>query len=258
MIILDLIRSKGELNLKWIFGDSDEGSDEPSWIDYILAWFKTPDPSRDRMEWEVEKFGERDDTWSDFHLFHGEWVEIINKKEWYESPHVPQIYTDHKKILKQNMQLTRPFESWYAERMSDGDFESRMNVGGEGTGDLALPSENGFYKIEIEISLPGGPPSGENDACLVEYFVKGSIKYDIPDGITFLPRIIAYPLNKFFKWAFLEFVGEEQIEYDGEFTREKINEYFQYLRKYHGEEPLQAKSRQAEFRPSVDNGVFFQ
>lgn len=237
---------------------SDE--EEPGFLDSMMAWLRTPDPDedKDREHWEYERFGEKDDVWSDFHLFHGDWIEVINKKEWYESPHVPQIYTDHKKILKQNMQLTRPFESWYQQKVDSGDFGSKMNVGGEGTSSLDLPSGNGKYKIEIEISLPGGPPSGENDACLVEYFVKGSIQYDVPGGVTFLPRFVAYPLNSFFKWAFLEFIAEEQIEYDGEFVREKINEYFQYLRKYHGEEPMQAKSRQAVFEPSVEDGVFFQ
>ena len=225
----------------------------------FLPMLQTPGTIKDWYSHDQEeKYEEKDDVWSDFHLFHGDWIEVINKKEWYDSPHVPQIYTDHKKILKQNMQLTRPFESWYQQKVDTGDFGSKMNVGGEGSSNLDLPSGNGKYKIEIEISLPGGPPSGENDACLVEYFVKGSIQYDVPGGVTFLPRFIAYPLNSFFKWAFLEFIAEEQIEYDGEFVREKINEYFQYLRKYHGEEPMQAKSRQAVFEPSVEDGVFFQ
>lgn len=233
--------------------------DEPSLFDKFLAWFKTPDPDGEREDWEVDKFEEKDRIWEEFPLFDGEWIEIINKKEWYNSPNVPQIYTDHKKILKQNMQLCRPFEHWYAEKVDDGEFESRMNVGGEGCKTLELPSENGEFKLEIEISLPGGPPSGENDACLVEYFVRGKIKYtEIPEGMNFLPRVLAYPLNRFFKWAFLEFIGEEQIEYDGEYVRERINEYFQYLRKYHGEEPMQTKSRQAAFEPAVEEGVFFR
>jgi hypothetical protein len=239
---------------------SDEETDLGTSLKRLfLPMLQTPGTIKDWYSHEQkEKYEEKDEVWSDFHLFHGDWIEVINKKEWYESPHVPQIYTDHKKILKQNMQLTRPFESWYQQKVDTGDFGSKMNVGGEGTSSLELPSGNGKYKIEIEISLPGGPPSGENDACLVEYFVKGSIQYDVPGGVSFLPRFIAYPLNSFFKWAFIEFIAEEQIEYDGEFVREKINEYFQYLRKYHGEEPMQAKSRQAVFEPSVEDGVFFQ
>ena len=245
--------------VKKVFGGSDDEDSGPGWFSRnILPWLHTP--GTDRIEGEhfseEEKFGEKDDVWSDFHLFHGDWVEVVNKKEWYNSPHVPQIYTDHKKILKQNMQLCRPFETWYAERLDDGDFESHMEVGK--FDELDLPSGNGSVRIDIEISLPGGPPSGENDACLVEYFVKGKLKYDVPGGIDFLPRFLAYPLNRFFKTAYLRYIAEEQIQYDGEYTREKVNEYFQYLRKYHGEEPLQAKSRQAHFKPAVDDGVFFQ
>jgi hypothetical protein len=123
--------------------------------------------------------------------------------------------------------------------------------------DETLPSDNGEFRLEMLLETKN-PPSGENDACLIEYFVKGKIRYDIPQGITFLPRIIARPLNRFFKWAFFKWIGEEQIEYDGEYAQEKVNEYFQYLRKYHGEEPLQAKSRQAEFKPATEEGVFFQ
>jgi len=245
--IIDKIKNKNKKN-------SDNG---PSFTNKFLAWFRTPDPEKKkgRNEWEYKKFGEKHDIWHEFDLFKGsEWVKLINKKEWYDSPNVPQIYTDHKKILKQNMQLNRPFETWYAERVDDGDFESRMYVDGDG-----LPSGNGNYRLNIEISLPSGAPSGENNAALVEYYVEGKMKYtNIPGGINFLPRIIAYPLNRFFKWAYLEFIGEEQMEYDGEYVREKVNEYFQYLRKYHGEEPLQAKTRQASYQPSVENGVFFQ
>ena len=238
--------------------DSDDG---PGWFSRnILPWLHFQGSIKDWYTDEMkEKFGKGDDVWRDFHLFHGDWIQITNKKEWYDSPNVPQIYGDHKKILKQNMQLTRPFETWYAERLDDGDFESHMNVGGEGSSSLSLPSGNGKYKIEIEIGLPAGAPSGENDAATVEYFVKAHLKYtEIPDGVDFLPRFIAYPLNSFFKSVFLQFIAEEQIEYDGEFVREKVNEYFQYLRKYHGEEPLQAKSRQAAFKPAVEDGVFFQ
>ncbi|QGA79916.1 hypothetical protein [Candidatus Nanohalobium constans] len=236
---------------------SDSGKDNNvGWFSRnILPWLHTPDTYKveGKNFDEEEAFEKGDNVWHDFHLFHGDWVEVVNKKEWYDSPHVPQIYANHKKILKQNMQLNRPFEEWYAEKIDNGDFESHMYVNGDG-----LPSGNGDYRIYIEIDSVGAP-SGENDACTVEYFVKGKLKYDkIPGGIDFLPRFIAYPLNRFFKWAYLEMLAEEQIEYDGEYVREKVNEYFQYLRKYHGEEPLQTKSRQAVFKPAVEDGVFFQ
>jgi hypothetical protein len=228
---------------------------EPGFLSkYILPWLHTPGTYKvgEDGHYEEENFKEADDVWSDFHLFHDEWIEVMNKKEWYDSPNVPQIYTDHKKIVKQNMGLSRPFETFYYENADNGDFTSEMYVPG---GDL--PSGNGELRIEIDIDTQN-PPSGENDACLVEYFVSGKIKYDVPGGIDFLPRFIAYPLNRFFKWAYLENMAEEQIEYDGEYARERINEYFQYIRKYHGEEPLQSKSRQAVFKPSVEDGVFFQ
>jgi hypothetical protein len=230
---------------------SDE---EPTFLDTLMAWMRTPDPDekKGREHWEYEKFGESDEVWSDFHLFHDDWVEIANKKEWYDSPHVPQIYTDHKKIVKQNMGMNRPFEEFYYENADNGDFTSEMYVEDNG-----LPSGNGNLRLYIDIDTQN-PPSGENDACLVEYFVKGKINYKVPDGVDFLPRFIAYPINRFFKWAYLEFLAEEQIEYDGEYAQERINEYFQYIRKYHGEEPTQSKSRQAVFKPSVEDGVFFQ
>ncbi|MEF8880411.1 MAG: hypothetical protein V5A72_01100 [Candidatus Nanohaloarchaea archaeon] len=211
-------------------------------MDSILYWFEFPEPEAN----------EEDNVWSQFHLFDGDWVEIMNKKEYYNSPHVPSIYTEHKKIVKQNMGMEKPFESYYYQNVDNGSFASVMEIK-----DSVLPSGNGELKLDVEIETVG-PPSGENNACEVEYFVKGSIRYDIPNGIDFLPRILARPLNRFFKWAFFKFIGEEQIEYDGEYAKERINEYFQYIRKYHGEEPLQTKSRQAVFKPSVKDGVFFQ
>lgn len=230
---------------------SDE--EEPGFLDILIGWMRTPDPSRSkgRPDWEEDKFA-KDDIWRNFHLFHDEWIEIINKKEWYDSPHVPQIYTDHKKIVKRNMGMNRPFEYFYFEHADSSSFESQMHIEDNG-----LPSGNGNFRLDVDIETQN-PPSGENDACLVEYFVKGEVTYDIPQGIDFLPRFIAYPLNRFFKWAYLEFLAEEQIEYDGEYAQERVNEYFQYLRKYHGEEPIQTKSRQAVFKPSVEDGVFFQ
>ena len=230
-----------------------EHDNTPSFIDSLMAWVRTPDPDKKkgRDDWEYHKFEESDDVWSDFHLFHGDWIEIMNKKEWYDSPHVPQIYTDHKKIVRKNMGMSRPEETFYFQSVDDNSFASNLEV------DEGLPSGNGKFRLEIEIETIT-PPSGENDACTVEYFVTGKIKYSVPGGIDFLPRFLAYPLNRFFKLAYLEFIAEEQIEYDGEYARERINEYFQYLRKYHGEEPLQAKSRQAVFKPKVEDGVFFQ
>lgn len=231
------------------------GNEKPGFTEKLLAWFKTPDPEekKGRPDWEYEKFGERDDVWSGFELFHGDWVELMNKKEWYDAPHVPQIYKDHKKITRQNMEMDgRPFETFYYENADTHEFESNMWVE-----DGDLPSGNGKLRLYIEIGSKN-PPSGENDACLVEYFVKARMKYNVPQGIDFLPRFLAYPLNRFFKWAFFQFIAEDQIEYDGEYAVERVNEYFQYLRKYHGEEPLQAKSRQAVFKPAVDEGVFFQ
>lgn len=201
---------------------------------------------------QKEKYEEKDDIWSEFHLFHDEWIEIKNKKEWYDSPHVPQIYTDHKKIVKRNMGMERPEEYFYFQHNDTSGFESKMWIE-----DGDLPSGIGEFRLDVDIETQS-PPSGENDACLVEYFVKGEVKYDVPGGIDFLPRFLAYPLNRFFKWAYIEFVAEEQIEYDGEYAQERVNEYFQYIRKYHGEEPIQTKSRQAVFKPSVKDGVFFQ
>jgi len=71
-------------------------------------------------------------------------------------------------------------------------------------------------------------------------------------------RFLAYPINRFFKWAFVKYIGEELIDRDGEYARERTTEYFQYLRKYHGEEPTQTKTRQAEFKPVPEEGIFFQ
>jgi hypothetical protein len=241
--------------LKKLFTLSGENT---GWIGRnIMPWLHTPGTYKAGEDGHIEeeKFEEKDDVWSEFHLFHDDWIEVINKKEWYDAPQVPQIYKAHKKIVKQNMGMSRPFEKYYEEKVETGDFASEMRVD---DGD-SLPSGLGEFRLEIDISLPGGPPSGENDACNVEYFVRGKLNYDkVPGGIDFLPRFLAYPLNRFFKWAFIEFVAEEQIEYDGEYARERVNEYFQYLRKYHGEEPLQSKSRQAVYEPVVEDGVFFQ
>lgn len=205
-------------------------------------WFSAPDPDGH----------EPDNIWSDFHIFDGHWIEIQNRMDRYESPNVPQIYKDHKYIMKQNMGMSRPEEVYYEQNVDDGDFASTM----EATD--SLPSgDEGEYKITTEIGT-GYPPSGENDFALVDYVVTTEIKYDMPNGITFLPRIIARPLNQFFKWAFLRYIGEETVDRDGEYAIEKTTEYFQYLRKYHGEEPIQTKTRKAEYTPMPEEGIFFQ
>lgn len=192
---------------------------------------------------------EEDNIWRDFPLFNEE-VDLINKKEWYEAPHVPSIYSDHEEIIE-NAGFDGPTETYYEENLDSGDFESKMNTSAD------LPSDNGELKLNITIDTKY-PPSGENNACLVEYFVEASIDYDVPGGVDFLPRFLARPLNRFFKWAYIKILAEEQIEYDGEWAREKVNHYFQHLRKYHGEEPLQAKSRRARFKPAIEDGIFFQ
>lgn len=194
----------------------------------------------------------KDNIWSDFHIFDGHWIHIQNRREWYESPNVPSIYADHKNIMKQNMGMDRPEENYYEQNVDDGGFASEMHAIEE------LPSgRGGKVKIETNISTKN-PPSGENDFCMVEYVVDTYIKYDIPNGVTFLPRIIARPINRFFKWAFLNHIGEEIVEYDGEYARERTTEYMQYIRKYHGEEPTQTRKRQAAYKPSFEDGIFFQ
>ncbi len=227
--------------------DEDPGFIEKS----IMPWFRTPDPdgSKDRPEPDKE-FQERDNIWSDFHLFDGHWIRVSNKVEWYESPNVPKIYAEHKYIFR-NIDMGRPYEKFYMENLDSGEFASDM----ENSGDL--PSGKGKFRIEPSIETKY-PPSGDNDFCLVEYNVDARLKYSMPGGVSILPRFLAYPLNRFYKWAFLKFLGEEMIEHDGEFARQKLIEYFEYIRKYHGEEPVQSKTREASFKPAVEEGVFFQ
>ncbi len=210
-------------------------------LDRIGYWFELPSPDSH----------EEDNIWHDFHLFNNEWVDIQNRMEWYESPNVPSIYADHKYIMKQNMQMPRPEEIFYSQNVDTDGFRSDI----DGTDDL--PSGRGRYRISVTIRTKR-PPEGENDFAMVEYLVDTRIKYDMPKGIDFLPRFIARPLNRLFRRAFIRYVGEEMIEYDGEFAIEKTREYFQYLRKYHGEEPIQTKSRQARFAPAPEEGIFFQ
>lgn len=218
-----------------------ENNKEGAFASALNYWFGFPDPKKN----------EDDNVWSDFHIFDGEWIKIQNRKEWYESPNVPQIYEDHKYIFDQNMGVGRPEEVYYQQNVDNGGFESIMFA----TEDL--PSDRGKLKIKTHITTKNAP-SGENDFCMVEYLVDTYIQYNIPKGVTFLPRIIARPLNRFFKWAFFNHIGEEIVEYDGEYARERTTEYLQYIRKYHGEEPTQTKTRQAVYKPSYDEGIFFQ
>lgn len=207
----------------------------------LKYWFSPPKPHED----------EEDNIWHDFHIFDGEWIEIQNRVDWYESPNLPSIYEDHKYIMKQNMGMSRPEETYYQQNIDTNLFKSDMYA------DDDLPSGRGQVRIETEIWTKT-PPSGENDFGMVEYLVRTNISYNIPNGVTFLPRILARPLNKFFRWAFVKFIGEEMVERDGEYALEKAREYYDYIRKYHGEEPIQTKSRRAEFEPAIKEGVFFQ
>ncbi|MFB6245248.1 MAG: hypothetical protein ABEJ03_02775 [Candidatus Nanohaloarchaea archaeon] len=228
-----------------IFSNSD-GHDDDDHAGPFKYWLlETPDPHEHH----------EDNPWADFHLFNDEWIQVQNRLEWYESPNVPDIYKNHKYLFKQNMEMSggRPEEVYYEENASSGEFASTMYI----TDDL--PSGfNGEMRIKTEIGTKS-PPSGENDFALVEYNVDTEMKYSgVPKGITFLPRILARPMNRMMKWLFFLFIGEEIVDRDGEYAIERTNEYFQYLRKYHGEEPSQAKSRQAEFTPLPDDGIFFE
>lgn len=230
--------------------------DEPGFIKRrILPWFHFPGTDSDDKNYYTEHmehhFGHIDDIWHHFDLFDGEFHEIQNRVDWYESPKVPRIYKDHVYIFKQNMDMGRPDEVYYEENVDSRKFKSRIMKTEE------LPSGRGNLRIESTIDLKT-PPSGENDFAMVEYFVRTELQYDVPAGVEKLPRILAYPLNRVFKWAFFQFIAEEMVDYDGEYARERTTEYIQYVRKYHGEEPTQTKTRQAEFKPVPEEGIFFQ
>ncbi|MFP4038743.1 MAG: hypothetical protein ACLFTA_03095 [Candidatus Nanohaloarchaea archaeon] len=213
----------------------------------ILPWFHFPGTYKIEDE---ERFKERDSLWSDIHLFQGDWVTIQTKLEWYESPNVPTIYKEHKYVFG-NIDMGRAYEKFYYEHRDTGEFEAVMDNSED------LPSDKGSLRITPSIKTKA-PPGGENNFAFVEYQVDLDIKYDMPSGIQLLPRILAYPLNKLFKKAFMSFIAEEMVEYDGEYARQRLYDYFQYIRKYHGEEPLQSKTRESEFKPAVKDGVFFQ
>lgn len=210
-------------------------------LDPILYWFRFPKPGEDHD----------DDPWHHNPIFTGDWVKVKNRKEWYESPHIVSIYEDHKKILNVNMEMSKPIERYYFQHVDNGGFRSVMTSDGD------LPSSIGDYRIHTRLRTKA-PPSGENNFGLIEYSTTLQVKYNPPEGITKLPRILARPLNQFFKWAYLKWIGEEVMEHDSEFAQEQLNTYFQYLRRYHGEEPLQSKTRQELYKPPTDEGTFFK
>lgn len=216
---------------------SDE---DKSFIDRIAYWFKTPDPDED----------DHDDIWHHEEIFSGDWVEIQNRAEWYESPNVVTVYKDHKYILDQNMEMGKPDETFYFQNVDSREFKSVMEVKED------LPGGWGELMLQITPKTKS-PPSEDNDFAMMEYFVSLKIRYDLPPGVKFLPRIIARPLNSFFQRVFEKYVLEEVLEYDIEYARERLIEYYDYIRKYHGEEPIQTKSRQTAYHP-MDEHRFFE
>lgn len=221
---------------------------EPTFLGKIACWFHLPDTYD--SDYEEHRFHEADDIWHHEEVFSGEKFLVENTTEWYESPNVPTIYADHKYIFNQNMDLGKPFEKYYEQNADDGNFKSVMLA------DEDLPSDNGKVYIKTTISTKSAP-SGENNFAMVDYSAELRIEYDLPSGIRWLPRIIANPLNNLFRYYFIRYIGEEMLEYDIEYSRERFREYFDYIRKYHGEEPVQTKSRQAHFSTPYD-GLFFE
>lgn len=207
----------------------------------LMEWFELPNPD-DR---------EIDNVWSDFHVFNNEWQLVQNRMEWYESPNVPQIYKDHKYIFDKNMEMGKPEETFYYQNVDSDDFASEMFI------DETLPSNRGKMRLEIALETKY-PPSGENNFAMVQYVVDTKMKYDMPRSVKYLPRIFALPLAYTYRWMFMLFIAEEMVHRDGEYAIERGQQYFQYIRKYHGEEPAQTKSRQAHFTPLPENGIFFE
>ena len=146
--------------------------------------------------------------------------------------------------------MGKPTEKYYEQNVDSDEFKSNMII------DENLPSDRGNLKIDTTVKTKS-PPSGENNFAMMDYSVKLFIKYDRVDGIKWLPRVIANPLNSLFRYYFVRYIGEEMLEYDVEYSRERVIEYFQYLRKYHGEEPVQSRTRQSEFETPWD-GTFFE
>lgn len=212
-----------------------------------LYWFRTPKPNDN----------EKDDIWSEHPIFNSDDVEVTNRVEWYESPNVPSIYKDHKHIFKKQMDLARPEETYFFQNLDSNEFRSQMKIGDGNFGHLELPSELGHFHIETRIRTKS-PPSGDNEFALVEYFSRVFVNYSAPQGVTILPRFVARPINMFFRWAFLKYIGEDAVEEDGEYARQQLTEYFQYLRKYHGEEPVQTKTRLEEPPEVPEDGTFFR
>lgn len=233
--------------LKDLFAMRDDDG-EPTFLGKLACYFHTPGTYN--TDWEEEKFHEADDVWHHEEIFNGDYHLIESSIEWYESPNVPTVYTDHKYIFNQNMGMGKPTEKYYEQNVDSDDFKSNMIIR-EG-----LPSERGKLKIDTTVKTKSSP-SGENNFAMVDYSVKLFIKYSEVDGIEWLPRFIANPLNSLFRYYFVRYIGEEMLEYDIEYSRERMIEYFDYLRKYHGEEPVQSKTRQEHFETPWE-GTFFE
>lgn len=148
------------------------------------------------------------------------------------------------------MDMGKPFETYYEQNVDDGNFRSNMKA------DESLPSDRGNVIIKTDIKTKSAP-SGENNFAMVDYSAELYIEYKRISGIEWLPRILANPLNRMFRYYFIRYIGEEMLQYDIEYSRERLREYFDYIRKYHGEEPVQTKSRQAHFKTPYD-GLFFE
>lgn len=223
--------------------------EDMDFLNKLACWFHSPGTYK--SDWEEERFEHGDDIWHHHEVFSGDKILIETSTEWYESPRVPNIYKNHKYLFNQNMNLGKPFEYYYEQNADTGEFRSQMEV------DEDLPSDNGSLWIEPDIKTKSAP-SGENNFAMVDYTVSLYIEYgEIPGGIKWLPRVLAYPLNSLFRYYFIRYVGEEMLEYDIEYARERVREYWDYVRKYHGEEPIQTKSRQAHFESPYE-GTFFE
>lgn len=225
-----------------------EESEEPGFFGKLACWFHFP--GTEKSDWEEEHFHEIDDIWHHEEIFSGDKFLIENATEWYESPNVPTIYSEHKYIFNNNMGISKPFEKYYEQNVDSGEFRSTM----EATD--GLPSGRGELTLETNIWTKS-PPSGDNEFAMVDYSVQLFVEYDIPDGIEFLPRFLAHPLNKLFQRYFINYIGEEMLEYDIEYARERMIEYYEYIRKYHGEEPVQTRSRRSSYDPGDEGGTFF-
>ncbi|MFB6192688.1 MAG: hypothetical protein ABEK00_00380 [Candidatus Nanohaloarchaea archaeon] len=210
--------------------------DEPGVFGKLMCWLHHPGTYE--TDYEEDKFEDSDDLWGN-PVFGGDWVEIQTKVESYESPNVVTIYEDHGNILEE-IGLGSPSESFYYENLDNGEFESEM----ESTADL--PSGKGEMKLTINPETKY-PPSDDNEFALIDYWVQLEVSFDFPDGVDWMPRIFAYPLNKFLKKWFVSQLGGRMVGYDMEFAREKLMDYFDSLRKYHGEEPVQTKTLDGQY-----------